>query len=134
MKRPTCTAIILALVLSPAAAMAGNGNGKGKGRDKSEFKVERVDPGYGVKPGRYAKHCPPGLAKKAVPCVPPGQVKNRYRVGDYINGGYDWIDDPYRYGLRRGGYYVRAGDYVYQIDKETHEVLNLIGAVADILD
>ncbi len=80
-----------------------------------------------------AKHCPPGLAKKAVPCVPPGQVK-RYRVGDYIYDGYVRIDNPSRYGLRRNGYYVRAGDYVYQVNRETHEVLNLIGAIADILN
>ncbi|WP_254429054.1 MULTISPECIES: excinuclease ABC subunit A [unclassified Ruegeria] len=80
-----------------------------------------------------AGHCPPGLAKKAVPCVPPGHVK-RYRVGDYIYDGYVRIDNPSRYGLRRNGYYVRAGDYVYQVNRETHEVLNLIGAIADILN
>ncbi|WP_422048669.1 hypothetical protein [Shimia sp.] len=80
-----------------------------------------------------AGHCPPGLAKKAVPCVPPGQVK-RYRVGDHINGGFIRIGSPERYGLRRTGHYVKAGDYVYEIDEDTHEVLNLIGAIADVLD
>ncbi|WP_254436901.1 excinuclease ABC subunit A [Ruegeria arenilitoris] len=78
-------------------------------------------------------HCPPGLAKKAVPCVPPGQAK-RYRVGDYIYDGYVRIDNPNRYGLRRNGYYVRAGDYVYEVNRETHEVLNLIGAIANVLN
>ncbi len=80
-----------------------------------------------------AGHCPPGLAKKAVPCVPPGQAK-RYRVGDHIYGGYKPINNPSRWGLRRNGYYVQAGDYVYEINRETHEVLNLIGAIADILN
>ena len=80
-----------------------------------------------------AGHCPPGLAKKAVPCVPPGQVK-RYRAGDYIYDGYVRINDPYRYGLKRNGYYVQAGNYVYEIDRQTNEVLNLIGAIADILN
>ncbi len=97
---------IALLVISTAAVEAGNGK---------------------------AGHCPPGLAKKAVPCVPPGQVKNLYRTGDRIERDYVWIDDPYRYGLKRGGNYVRAGDYVYRIDPETRKVLNLIGAVADIL-
>ncbi|MCG7518951.1 hypothetical protein [Ruegeria sp. Ofav3-42] len=78
-------------------------------------------------------HCPPGLAKKAIPCVPPGQAK-KYRRGDYIYDGYVRIDDPSRWGLRRNGYYVRAGDYVYEVNRETHEVLNLIGAIADILN
>ncbi len=80
-----------------------------------------------------AGHCPPGLAKKAIPCVPPGQAK-KYRRGDYIYNGYVRIDDPGRWGLRRKGYYVRAGDYVYEVNRETYEVLNLIGATADILN
>ncbi|WP_282168386.1 hypothetical protein [Ruegeria atlantica] len=102
------TLTIVALSLSPATAIAGNGKSK-------------------------AGHCPPGLAKKAVPCVPPGQVKNQYKKGDYITRDYRWINDPYRYGLNRGGSYIRAGDYVYRVDPETQKVLNLIGAAADIL-
>ncbi len=132
MKTLTCLSVIALLAITPIAAVAGNGNGKGKGKNKSKIQVERVSPDYGVKVGGKS-HCPPGLAKKAVPCVPPGQVKNRYRVGDRIADDYVWINDPYRYGLRRGGDYVRAGDYVYRIDPETRKVLNLIGAVADIL-
>lgn len=122
------TTAILALAIGPATVWAGNGNNKNK------IKVQRVPSGNNVAVGNHVGHCPPGLAKKAVPCVPPGQVKHRYRVGDRIVNDYLRIDDPYRHGLRRGGYYVRAGDYVYQIDEETHEVLNLMGAVADILD
>ena len=104
----TISTSILALALGAGLADAGNGKGK-------------------------AGHCPPGLAKKAVPCVPPGQVKNLYRTGDYINRDYRWINDPYRYGLNRGSY-IRAGDYVYRVDPDTRKVLNLIGAVADILN
>ena len=63
-----------------------------------------------------------------------GQVKARYGIGDLIDRDYVWIDNPYRYGLKQNGYYVRAGDYVYQVDRDTHKVLNLIGAVADILN
>ncbi|SLN68097.1 hypothetical protein [Ruegeria meonggei] len=102
------TLAVFAFVLTPTLASAGNGSGK-------------------------AGHCPPGLAKKAVPCVPPGQAKNYYKKGDYIARDYRWINDPNRYGLRRDGYYIRAGDYVYRVDPDTQKVLNLIGAVADIL-
>lgn len=105
----TTSMTILALALSSGAVMAGNGKGN-------------------------SGHCPPGLAKKSVPCVPPGQAKKYYDIGDYITRDYRWINDPYRYGLRRDGYYVRAGDYVYRVDPDTHKVLNLIGAVADILN
>ncbi|WP_170463897.1 hypothetical protein [Ruegeria arenilitoris] len=102
-------AATLTIVFSSGVAMAGNGNSKGG-------------------------HCPPGLAKKSIPCVPPGQAKKFYNTGDYITRDYRWINDPYRYGLNRGGYYVRAGDYVYRVDPDTRKVLNLIGAVADILN
>ncbi len=130
MKTLTSLAMITLLALSPATVLAGNG--KGNGKNKSKLQVERIAPQSGVVYTKNAGHCPPGLAKKAVPCVPPGQAKKLYRSGDRIYD-YRWIDNPYRYGLRRGGYYVRAGDYVYSIDPETHKVLNLIGAVADIL-
>jgi len=77
-------------------------------------------------------NCPPGLAKKNVPCVPPGQVK-KFARGDYIKGDFRKIDSPNNWGLKRNGHYVRAGDYVYEIDSDTHKVLNVIGAVADVL-
>ncbi|WP_210092303.1 hypothetical protein [Ruegeria sp. HKCCSP346] len=100
------TATLAALALSPVGAAAKN----------------------------KAGHCPPGLAKKSVPCVPPGQAKKIYRDGDFITNDYRWINDPYRYGLNRNYSYVRAGDYVYRVDPETRKVLNLIGAIADILN
>ena len=81
-----------------------------------------------------AKHCPPGLAKKNNGCNPPGQAKHRYRVGDRINGGYDIIHRPGRYGLDPDESYFRVGDYVYRVDRKTREVLDLIGAIAAVLD
>lgn len=88
------------------------------------------------------KGCPPGLAKKSVPCVPPGQAKKhsagkdqyRYRIGDRINEDYIIIRDPNRYGLRTDGTYVQSNDYIYQIDRETREVINLIGAISAVLN
>ena len=77
--------------------------------------------------------CPPGLAKKNPPCVPPGQVQ-KYGIGDRIDGGYIIIRDPDRYGLEKGKTYYRVGDYVYRVDRETREVLDLIGAVAAVLN
>ena len=81
-----------------------------------------------------AKHCPPGLAKKNNGCNPPGQVKHRYRVGDRIDHDYYVIRRPGRYGLDPDESYFRVGDYVYRVDKETREVLDLIGAIAAVLD
>lgn len=128
MKRIIGAALIAALTL-PAAGWADNGKAKGKDKGQAGVVVQQ-----GAKGPSRSNTCPPGLAKKAVPCVPPGQVKSQYRVGDRIDQDYWPINDPYRYGLRPGGSYVRAGDYVYQIDRDTQKVLNLIGAVADILN
>ncbi|MEY8841273.1 hypothetical protein AB9K41_19770 [Cribrihabitans sp. XS_ASV171] len=129
----------MALSLTAPAAIAKNDKSQGKGQGKPA-KVERPAhqgnaPSVVRVPERPAStvlDCPPGLAKKDVPCVPPGQAK-RYRVGEILPRDYVWIDDPGRWGLNGNGY-VRLGDYVYRIDRETREVLNLIGAVADILN
>ncbi len=91
-------------------------------------------------------NCPPGLAKKAVPCVPPGQAKKHsgydrdrdhydgYRRGDVIRGDYVVIREPGRYGLDPYGTYYRVGDQVLRVDRDTREVLDLIGAAARVLN
>jgi hypothetical protein len=79
------------------------------------------------------KGCPPGLAKKSPACVPPGQAA-KYRIGDRIDRDYDVIRSPDRYGLDRDETYFRVGDYVYRVDRETKEVLDLIGAIGAVLD
>ena len=91
------------------------------------------------------KGCPPGLAKKTVPCVPPGQAKKarakapvyapEYRRGDVIRrGDFVVIRYPERYGLNRNGTYYESGGYVFRVDRETREVLDLIGAAGAVLD
>ncbi|MCF1710154.1 excinuclease ABC subunit A [Tabrizicola sp. J26] len=95
-----------------------------------------------------AKGCPPGLAKKAVPCVPPGHAKHgqwderddddHYRGGYYITD-YDYkrLRYPERYGLpplRPGERYYIANDQIYRVDSDTYKILNLIGAVSAFLN
>ena len=103
------------LVLTPSLADAGNHKSKNN------------------KGGASVGHCPPGLAKKNPPCVPPGQVK-KYNRGDIIDGNFDLIRNPERYGFRRGSDYYRAGDYVYSVNRETREILDRIGAVDAVLN
>ncbi len=82
------------------------------------------------------KACPPGLAKKTVPCVPPGQVGKAsapYAVGDRLTD-YVVLTDPQRYKLDPAGSYYRSGGYIYRVDPETRKVLDLIGAVSAILN
>lgn len=76
-------------------------------------------------------HCPPGLAKKSPACIPPGQVGK----GTILRPGtYDLLDRPWRYGLDRNKSYARFGDVIVEINKDTREVLDLIGAVDAILN
>ena len=91
--------IAVAVAVSPASADKG-GQGKGKGKGKNKDGVVVVDDGrrpvvvfadrdrdvvrtYRVDTfGRG--NCPPGLAKKNRLCMPPGQYKKRYVVGQRL--------------------------------------------------
>ena len=85
-------------------------------------------------PAGSHKGCPPGLAKKHNGCLPPGQAKKIYGRGDRLRGNYVLIRNPGRFGLNPNSTYYRLGDYVYQVDRNTKEVLDLIGAVAAVLN
>jgi len=82
------------------------------------------------------KGCPPGLAKKANGCQPPGLAKKQgiYQRGDRIHGDYVILRNPGRHGLDADETYYRVGDRIYRVDRETREVLDLIGAAAAVLD
>jgi hypothetical protein len=82
------------------------------------------------------KGCPPGLAKKANGCQPPGIAKKQglYHRGDQVRGDYVILRNPGRHGLDPDETYYRVGDRVYRVDRETREILDLIGAAAAVLD
>jgi Ni/Co efflux regulator RcnB len=113
--------IVIALLLASLAAPAMADN-NGKGPKKGN--------GY----GQTAGHCPPGLAKKNPPCVPPGQARAQYDVGDRITDDWIVVRDPWRYGIRDPGTYWRVGDVVFRVDPQTGLVLAVIGALAALSD
>lgn len=115
MIRTILYATALGVTLLPVATEAGNHKS-----DKGNHKA-----GIG--------HCPPGLAKKNPPCVPPGQAR-KYDIGDRIDDDYIILRNPGRYGLDRDETYYRVGDSIYRVDRETREVLDLIGAIGAVLD
>ncbi|MDD9706145.1 excinuclease ABC subunit A [Seohaeicola sp. SP36] len=120
------TLLNVALALSlPASAMADAPH------------MARGTQSFGLVPVSAAG-CPPGLAKKNPSCVPPGQAKKAYRgdyrVGDRLPDGFILVRTPSRYGLDpRRTYYERDG-YVVLVDRETREILNLVGAISDLLN
>ena len=84
------------------------------------------------------RNCPPGLAKKNPPCIPPGQAKKSYGIGDrYYDDDYLTDHDRNRYGLPwlpRGESYYRVGDSFIRVDNETREILELIEALGRVLN
>ena len=116
----------------PALAKPGNGhgNGHGKGHGNSVAYGVNGPVGYG------AGGCPPGLAKKNPPCVPPGQAKKLYGVGQRLPLGYG---SPYaynqipsdlrsRYGLPVNGNYYYGNGYLYRVDPKTMLIQQALAA------
>ena len=105
-----------------------------RGNDRDLARVRDGDDWF--VPGRgapIAMGCPPGLANKAVPCVPPGQVNKRLS-GTLLPAAYR--DNLLPLGLRDyyrddDDYMYRLGDgYVYRVDRDTqliNALLPLIG-------
>ena len=115
----TLTAAALAAMLVATPVMSEPGHGKGKGRGEHR--------------ARAAHHCPPGLAKKNPPCVPPGHARkaerhHHPRVGDVLRGDYVVVRDPRRLNLatRDDWRYYRDGNRAYRVDRDTRKVLAVI--------
>lgn len=123
------TLTALALVLSVAASVTASeqkpGKGKGAGKGKGQSQETRVTVVFDTTQrgavrsyflDTYGRgNCPPGLAKKNNGCLPPGQAKKRYVVGQRLPSGIMVVDLPpqlsvrigeapagYRYGLLDG--------------------------------
>ncbi|SEV96674.1 hypothetical protein SAMN05444851_0589 [Aliiroseovarius sediminilitoris] len=121
MKTATKTALALVLVpLMATASFAGNGKGQGQGK------------GHVKNMGAIAKDCPPGLAKKNPPCIPPGHAKPR--LGDHLDDyEYRRFTDYDRYRLDPRYRYYRVGEMIYRADPTTFKVLEVIGLMDELL-
>jgi len=112
-------------VAAPALAKPGNGHG-----NPHAYGLEGpVGYGHGG--------CPPGLAKKAIPCVPPGQAKKLYNVGQRFPLGYGsplgYNQIPYdlrsQYGLNPYGNYYYGDGYLYRVDPRTMLIQQVVAAL-----
>ena len=84
------------------------------------------------------KGCPPGLAKKNPPCVPPGQAKKRGSQDEWLYDRSDhavdrdnliFLDDYWRYDLPRlpsNQRYAVLDNRIVVIDRESYQILQLI--------
>jgi hypothetical protein len=112
-------------IAAPAAAKPGNGHGNSHAYDLQG----PVGYGHGG--------CPPGLAKKAIPCIPPGQGKKLYNVGQRFPTGYGsalgYNQIPYdlrsQYGLNPYGNYYYGDGYLYRVNPRTMLIQQVVAAL-----
>jgi hypothetical protein len=126
MKGASLIAAVLAVGFA-GAALAKPGNGNGHGNPHAY--------GYSGKVGYGVGGCPPGLRNKG--CMPPGQAKKMFRVGQRYNLGYGtrygYGQIPYslrtRYDLDPRDRYYYSNGYLYRIDPRTLLVQQVISAL-----
>ena len=123
------------MLLSAAVAMAAVApslaDAQGRGRGKGHGNAAHGSSGH-------PHGCPPGLANRNPPCVPPGQARRMYRQGQQLPsdfGGYTpfgsipaEIRD--RYDIPDGYRYIYRDNVVYVVDPTTR----LVQTIFDILD
>jgi hypothetical protein len=85
------------------------------------------------------KSCPPGLAKKAVPCVPPGQVGKSWHRGDRVGDDYVLIprDEWDRWQLRDhddGSTYLRVDNQILRVVRDTLTVIEAVRIIDRVLN
>ena len=81
--------------------------------------------------------CPPGLAKRDNGCLPPGQAKKLYNVGQRYNrnfgNAWTYNDIPQsmrsQYSLEQSDRYYYRNGYLYQVDPKTMLVQSVISAL-----
>jgi len=103
-------ALALLLVAAPSA-LAGKDKkdkpGKGKKSAGASVTVTFTADQRGAAQRWYAEtygkgNCPPGLAKKNNGCLPPGQAKKRYVVGQPLSPGVTYKRVPSELSVRIG--------------------------------
>ena len=132
-----------ALLIAGAAALAFATpavakNGKGPGNQaKGHHSMVHGDHGKGSQFGVGRGGCPPGLAKKSPRCIPPGQAKKQFNVGQRLPFGYNGFTPydriPYdlrrSYGLNDDYRYIYRDQYLYQVDPRTMVVQQILNAI-----
>lgn len=116
---------------APVAARPGNGHGNPHAYGYGNAYGVHGPLGYG------AGGCPPGLARKAVPCMPPGQARKMYNVGQRLPRGamtsYGYNRIPYdlrsQYRLSPNNRYYYGNGYLYGVNPRTMVVQQVIGAL-----
>jgi hypothetical protein len=111
---------------APVHADPGKGHGK-----PAHAKGHGSHYGYGM------GGCPPGLAKKNNGCMPPGQAKKLYNIGQRFPLGYGhpWTynqipaDLRSRYAFDANSRYYYGDGYLYRVDPRTMLISQVVNAI-----
>jgi hypothetical protein len=137
--------IIIAASVAAFAFAAPAYAGPGKGQNNQVHKMGKAHKSGDFGQIGHAGHrqggaggCPPGLAKKPM-CMPPGQYKQRFGVGERIPNGYDGLlgYNALPYGVRSQygaaldprSNYIYDRSYLYRVDPTTMLVQQVLGAL-----
>lgn len=110
---------------------------KGQGHSKhGTYAMDHSKHGKG-KMYAYGKGCPPGLSKQQGYCMPKGQFKKRYEVGQRFqtNYGNPWsynqipVDLRSQYGFNQQSRYYYGDGHLYQVDPRTMMVQQVVNAI-----
>lgn len=120
----------IAVLASSGSAYAKPGHAKNGKHDRAVHQ-ERV--GYGV------GGCPPGLKRKNPECMPPGQHKKLFEVGQRVPSGYKGLMGynalPHELRMQYGGTldprgrYIYDQEYLYRVDPATMIVRQVLRGV-----
>ena len=127
---------------APAHAQGHKGHKAMKGNHPAEHRVDRNRNGISdwdeAMARRYGGEiCPPGLAKKAPACVPPGQAGRMFREGQRLSPNYRYFTDyntiPMifrdQYDLSDDYRYIYRNNVIYVVDPRTSLVTRIIDAI-----
>ena len=129
MKQLITIASVAALAIAaPAYAKPGKAHGN---HGKHGNHAAMGDYGYGT------GGCPPGLAKRNNGCMPPGQARKMYNIGQRYPGTYgslwNYNQIPYnlrsQYDLDRGSRYYYGDGYLYRVDPRTRLIEQVVSAL-----
>lgn len=123
----------------PALAKHGRGHGKEVEVHKSRHgTVVEVHKGkHHTKYYAYGRACPPGLRIRDGICMPRGQYRKMYRIGQRYPGSYGsrWTYSQIPYDLRDrydfdDDYRYYYGDgYIYRVDPKTMLIREVVNAI-----
>ena len=119
---------------SPAIAKPGKGNAH-----KGHSAHLHGEHGKGSLYGKGLGGCPPGHSKHPGVCMPHGQYKKLFEVGQRVPFGYRGllgynglpydIRDRYGAGLDPYSRYIYQDDYLYRVDPRTMVVSQILRAI-----